>query len=210
VIFHIETRYMVLIRRQTFAKQDINEFDIAVSLPCNLKGYVKITEISDTYLKRLEKEIVRQQTGVDDDSTPPIAGLSDFFYVGQYVRCMIIRLDEATDGKRIELSMRETLLNRRSPLSTLRPGQIVSGSIASSEDHGYVVSLGIKGANGFLLKKNAVGRVPSSVGASEAPLVEGQPVDLLITSVNQVTKTIYVDASYEKISSTMVRSFHIS
>lgn len=185
--------------------KEINEFDIVVSLPNNLKGFIKITEISDTYLKRLEKEIARQQSGAADDETvAPIAGLSEFFHLGQYVRCVLLRLDEAKDSKRIELSMREAILNRRSPLSSLRAGQVISGSIASSEDHGYVVSLGIKGATGFLLKKNAPARHNVAADADSA-LPVGLPVDFSVSSVDMGTKTVYLDGSLEKIATTVVR-----
>ena len=33
--------------------------------------------------------------------------------------------------------------------------QVLSGSIASQEDHGYVVDLGVKGVNAFLKNKEA-------------------------------------------------------
>ena len=33
--------------------------------------------------------------------------------------------------------------------------QVLSGSVASCEDHGYVVDLGVKGINAFLRSKDA-------------------------------------------------------
>jgi rRNA biogenesis protein RRP5 len=188
--------------------KEINEFDLVVSLPNNLKGFIKATEISDNLTKLVEAELAAAKANVDDDEESSLPKLHDLVYIGQYVRCVIIKLDESqSTNKRIYLSMRESLLNLKLNSRNINAGQVLSGSISSVEDHGYVVSLGLKDAKGFLLKKNAKNTRPATAaGGSDAALQIGQPVDFIVTGVNKESKTVFLDANRDKIINAAIKS----
>lgn len=90
------------------------------------------------------------------------------------VRCAITNLAKEVGGRHIELSLRASVLNKGLSLSHLTKGCGVYGSVVSSEDHGYVVTLGLEGVTAFLPKANA----------PEAGLQVGQPVEAVIQARN--------------------------
>ncbi|KAJ3175830.1 rRNA biogenesis protein rrp5 [Geranomyces variabilis] len=153
--------------------KEINDLDVAISLPDQLTGYVSITEISDYVTQQVEKA-----AGEDDDSDAEdvsVPELQELFTVGQTVSCAITALEhEAAPGsgdnaakaaagrKRIALSLKPATVNASLSASELIEGLMIAASVSSEEDHGYVVSFGIDGVSGFLLKKNAAG--PLQVG----------------------------------------------
>ncbi|KAJ3136886.1 rRNA biogenesis protein rrp5 [Geranomyces variabilis] len=153
--------------------KEINDLDIAISLPDQLTGYVSITEISDYVTQQVEKA-----AGDDDESDAEdvsVPELQELFTVGQTVACAITALEhEAAPGsgddaakaaagrKRIALSLKPATVNANLSASELIEGLMIAASVRSEEDHGYVVSFGIESVSGFLLKKNAGG--PLQVG----------------------------------------------
>ena len=86
------------------------------------------------------------------------------------VRCSILSLVKEAKGRRIELSLRASVVNKGLSLSHLGKGCGVYGSVASAEDHGYVVTLGLEGVTAFLPAKDA----------PERGLKAGQPVEAVI------------------------------
>lgn len=90
--------------------------------------------------------------------------------VTQVVRCAIISLAKEAKGRHIELSLRASVVNKGLSLSQLTKGSGVYGSVASAEDHGYVVSLGLDGVTAFLPKKDG----------PKKGLEAGQPVEAVI------------------------------
>lgn len=88
----------------------------------------------------------------------------------QVVRCAIINLAKEAGGRHIELSLRASVINKGLSLSQLTKGSGVYGSVASAEDHGYVVTLGLDGVTAFLPKKDA----------PESGLQPGQPIETVI------------------------------
>lgn len=86
------------------------------------------------------------------------------------VRCAILSLAKEVDGRHIELSLRASVVNKGLSLSQLAAGCGVYGSVASAEDHGYVVWLGLEGLTAFLPSKDA----------PEGGLRAGQPVEAII------------------------------
>lgn len=62
------------------------------------------------------------------------------------------------------------MVNKGLSLSQLTKGSAVYGSVASAEDHGYVVTLGLDGVTAFLPKKDG----------PKKGLEPGQPVEAVI------------------------------
>ncbi|CAM9916716.1 unnamed protein product, partial [Ectocarpus fasciculatus] len=98
-----------------------------------------------------------------------------FGHTTQVVRCAIISLAKEAKGRHIELSLRASVVNKGLSLSQLTKGSGVYGSVASAEDHGYVVTLGLDGVTAFLPKKD---------GPKEG-LEAGQPVEAVIQARSQ-------------------------
>ncbi|KAI4283757.1 MAG: hypothetical protein L6R35_005060 [Caloplaca aegaea] len=131
----------------------INQYDVALSLPNNLTGYVPITSVSDQLSKKLER-LAEQEVGDDytelgdDDSHITGVDLNSYFAVGQYLRAFVVATEKdasnGTKGKRhIELS-----INPRQANSGLQPSDIIDdtmiqASVRSVEDHGLVMELGM-------------------------------------------------------------------
>jgi rRNA biogenesis protein RRP5 len=105
--------------------------------------------------------------------TQVMPDLRKMFTVGQLVRCVIVELTDASDEthgkKRIELSVKPQLVNANIDVALLVPGLTLQGAVQSSEDHGYIIDLGIPAMTGFLLKKHV---------ASE--LKAGQLIDCVV------------------------------
>src|SRR4051794_1905227 len=94
---------------------------MVVSLPSHITGFVSITEISEPLAAVVERAAM-----TDEDQEEELPNLRDFFYVGQWVRCVIMTLDDGSkkagsssvraDGngkhsRRIELSLKPGLVN---------------------------------------------------------------------------------------------------
>ncbi|KAI4132774.1 MAG: hypothetical protein LQ341_006234, partial [Variospora aurantia] len=131
----------------------INQYDVALSLPNNLTGYVPITSVSDQLSKKVERlaeqEVEDDYTELgDDDSHITGVHLNTYFAVGQYLRAFVVATEKdasnGTKGKRhIELS-----INPRQANSGLQPSDIIDdtmiqASVRSVEDHGLVMELGM-------------------------------------------------------------------
>lgn len=104
-------------------------------------------------------------------ATSPTSPTFPSFMSKQVVRCAILNLRKGENGRRIELSLRASVLNKGLSLSQLTAGCGVYGSVVSCEDHGYVMSLGLEGVTAFLPSKEA----PKAGG-----LKAGQPVEAVI------------------------------
>lgn len=116
----------------------INQLDIVIALPNQLSGILSITEISPQITKIVE--------AVANDEADEIPDLKTFFVVGQPVICSIIFIE----NKRIDVSLLPQTLVRED----LCRGMTLPCTIASKQDHGHIVSLGISGVSGFLKEKH--------------------------------------------------------
>lgn len=82
-----------------------------------------------------------------------------------------MRLLKGAHGRRrVELTLRASVINKGLSLSQLKTGCGVYGAIVSVEDHGYVVSLGLDGITSFL---------PVSECENKA-MKAGQPIETVI------------------------------
>ncbi|XP_043222623.1 protein RRP5 homolog isoform X1 [Amphibalanus amphitrite] len=152
---------MVLLGR---VKQ-VEEFHLLVSLPCHLVGSVPITNISSTY----SRLVGSQQDG---ESAP---ALSDLFTTGQYVSCMVTKVDQSGHKVRNTLSVRPEDVNSSLPASALGPGLMLQCSVKSEEDNVFDIDCGIAGTRAVLPK--------SALGTDPPALVAGQVLWCLVDSV---------------------------
>ncbi|KAF0686374.1 Aste57867_21818 [Aphanomyces stellatus] len=150
--------------------RQINEDDVVISLPNKLNGVVPRKETSD--------ELFAAKGGENSMSS-----LSDLFFVGQYVACVVLKASKEDKGKRIELSLRASLVNGHQNIQHIVKGSSFYVSVSSVEDHGVVVNMGIRGFTGFIPTKEL--HLPE--GTTEAHV--GQLLFAAVSSVNLHTNT---------------------
>lgn len=127
--------------------KEVTDFEVTVSLPCGLQGFLSIKNICDSYTKLLSEQL-------DSVDTEEIYSLPHFFYPGMVFRCVIAKLDVAKGGSiSIQLSVNPKLVNKALTSSTVKAGMVLSGCVESVEDHGYIIDIGINGTKAFLPKK---------------------------------------------------------
>lgn len=85
---------------------------------------------------RVSDYVSRADDDADDDSAAAaneLPCLADMFSVGQLVRSVIVRLESEGSSRRIELTLRPTIVNRGWAADTVQPGMVVYGAIKSIE-----------------------------------------------------------------------------
>lgn len=132
----------------------INQYDLAMSLPNNLTGYVPITSISDCHAKAVEVmarlEADDEGSGIDSaESENKALDLQSYFTIGQYLRAYVVSTEkdtaQPTKGKRhIELSINPKQANLGLERSSLVVNSMIQASVRSVEDHGLVMDLGLE------------------------------------------------------------------
>ncbi|CAM1510385.1 Fc.00g007200.m01.CDS01 [Cosmosporella sp. VM-42] len=134
----------------------INSLDIEVALPNNLTGHATIVAISEQLTERLQSHAVEKEDEEDDSSDDTDIDLKSIYAPGQYVRAYVVStLDESGTGKgkrRIELSLRPSETNAGLEKDDVVPNSTVMASVASVEDRGFVMDLGISKIGAFLPK----------------------------------------------------------
>ncbi|KAK3281517.1 hypothetical protein CYMTET_10693 [Cymbomonas tetramitiformis] len=175
-------KYVELLKHKTLsvgmklwgAVLEVNERDLAISLPHGLRGYVTPDEASDVLAEMIAAS---PDSESDEESEPPpkagrkvAAGaarklgsappsLSELFRPNQIVRCTVIGLSTkgkpGKERKRIDLSLRLSTLLKGTEFASFKEGLAMPACVRSVEDHGYVLSFGVPGVSGFLLQEQA-------------------------------------------------------
>jgi len=81
--------------------------------------------------------------------------------------------------------------------------QTIMGSVKSKEDHGYVMSVGYKTVKGFLALEKAKETRPSGLDQPKS-LIVGQSLEMVVTSVNHDTNTVFLDANHASVAKNKV------
>ncbi|EPQ61392.1 hypothetical protein GLOTRDRAFT_124234 [Gloeophyllum trabeum ATCC 11539] len=187
---------------------------LVVSLPNQLWAHVPITQISSQLTSRLEKldEDEEMPEASDEDEDSPTSGgrvpdLYELFRAGQYVRGIVTAVhpsgstdstlmgrakDEAQKAsRRIEMSLLPQKVNEGLAKADMKTGLTISAAVASLEDHGYILELGVPNVTGFLSYREAEkGPFPK-----DARLHVGQILDVAVSAMsgNGRTCTVSVD-----------------
>ncbi|KAJ3043804.1 Protein RRP5 [Rhizophlyctis rosea] len=183
--------------------KEINDLDLAVSLPNQLTGYVSITEISDHISAQVEKAANDE----DEDEDAEVPNLRDFFYLGQPITCVVISTEVNKEGegksrRRIELSLKPELVNVGVSATDLFVGMVFPAVITSQEDHGYLVSCGFDGMSGFLHNKAAEKYIKEHNGGR--PLAVGQVVFCAVSKLDEGRKTLNLTLDPETVAKAVI------
>ncbi|XP_010624753.1 protein RRP5 homolog isoform X2 [Fukomys damarensis] len=125
--------------------KEVNELELVVSLPNGLQGFVQVTEICDAYTRKLNEQVVQEEPLKD------LLRLPELFSPGMLVRCVVSSVSITERGKRsVKLSLNPRNVNRVLSAEALKPGMLLTGTVSSLEDHGYVMDIGVAGTRAFL------------------------------------------------------------
>uniref|UniRef100_H3C389 Protein RRP5 homolog n=1 Tax=Tetraodon nigroviridis TaxID=99883 RepID=H3C389_TETNG len=175
------------------AVKEVADFEVTVSLPCGLQGYLSIKNICESYTKVLSKQL-------DSSDIEEIYSLPHLFCPGMVLRCLVAKLDTSKGGNlSIQLSINPKLVNKALTTSSLKAGMVLSGCVDSVEDHGYIVDIGIKGTNAFLPRKE---RANSQV----SELKVGQYVTSALEEVKNDGRVVRLSVSRLNSSQTCAQS----
>lgn len=199
----------------------IQPLALVISLPNQLFGHIPITNITSQLTARLEaleqeSEKSNSEAGEDeDDQKPPIPELFELFQPGQYVRTVVTAVhapgattdtvglsrrarDEVEKAsRRVELSLAPEQVNADVTKSDVKAGFVLSTSVQSIEDHGYLLDLGIAGISGFLSFDEA----KKGPWSSETKLPVGMLLELAVSSISKNGRTCTMSADQKSIHS---------
>uniref|UniRef100_A0A8C6N5J9 Protein RRP5 homolog n=1 Tax=Mus spicilegus TaxID=10103 RepID=A0A8C6N5J9_MUSSI len=130
--------------------KEVSELELVVSLPNGLQGFVQVTEVCDAYTQKLNEQVAQEEPLED------LLRLPELFSPGMLVRCVVSSLDVTESGKKsVKLSVNPKRVNKVLSAEALRPGMLLTGTVSSLEDHGYLVDIGVGGTRAFLSLKKA-------------------------------------------------------
>ncbi|KAI5963375.1 RRP5 [Candida theae] len=153
--------------------QAIYKLDIVLALENNLVGYVPITSISSHITELInkyeeeseEEEEEEEEEEQDEDDgeeeggalisskpTREFPDLKAIFNIGSWLKAKVVGT-EIGNKKRIEMSIEPELVNANLEKEDLVPGNILSCSVKSVEDHGLILECGIDGLSAFVSNK---------------------------------------------------------
>jgi len=133
---------------------DVRSLEVVVALPNSLIGYIPLSAVSRTLSTRLEAELDEHADEAGDSIE-----VASLFAVGQFLRVYVTSTAEERQSasgikakRHIELSSIPEHANSGLSPRDLVTNCTVMAAIASIEDHGYVMELGIAGSplHGFL------------------------------------------------------------
>ncbi|KAI9013729.1 hypothetical protein CLU79DRAFT_387856 [Phycomyces nitens] len=182
----------------------INDLELVVSLPHQLVGVVPITEISAPLTSIVEKVAGQGDENDEEDENITLPNLHSLFRVGQWVRCRLTVLQDRENKvvkKRIELSMKPEVVNSDLAKVDVVPGMVLGACVESVEDHGYIMSLGVKDLTAFCKTKDAAEYIENNGGK---PLVPGQVVDCVISTKAGSKRSVEVALSHDKLSHSVI------
>ncbi|XP_037659989.1 protein RRP5 homolog isoform X3 [Choloepus didactylus] len=125
--------------------KEVKDLELVISLPNGLQGFVQVTEICDAYTKKLNEQVTHEEPLKD------LVRLPELFSPGMLVRCVVSSLGITKKGKKsVKLSLNPKNVNGVLSAEALKPGMLLTGTVSSLEDHGYIMDIGVGGARAFL------------------------------------------------------------
>ncbi|XP_039590594.1 protein RRP5 homolog [Polypterus senegalus] len=180
--------------------KEVGDFELMVSLPCGLNGFVSVTNISDSYTKFLSDHVNTEEVMEE------VLTLSHLFSPGMILRCTISSLGKTADGHNsIKLSINPKDVNKGLSSDCLTPGMVLSGSVASIEDHGFLIDIGIPGSKAFLPKQKAFDYL-KEIGKGN--LKVGQYLNCIIEEVKNEGRILRLSVSQSAISKAVALEKH--
>ncbi|XP_068404596.1 protein RRP5 homolog isoform X2 [Eschrichtius robustus] len=173
--------------------KEVNELELVISLPNGLQGCVQVTEICDAYTEKLNEQVAQEEPLQD------LVSLPELFSPGMLVRCVVSSLDVTKRGKKnVKLSLNPRNVNKVLSAEALKPGMLLTGTVSSLEDHGYLVDIGVSGARAFLPLQKAQEYIQQK--NKGAKLKVGQYLNCLIEEVKGSGGVVSLSVGYSEVS----------
>jgi rRNA biogenesis protein RRP5 len=135
---------------------EINPLEVTVALPNSLTGHIPITAISDVLSRRIEADMSASSDHEEQDHEDILSAL---FTVGQHLRVSVTSTFEDSSSpkstkprRHIELTSEPRHTNKGLSAADIIINSTVMAAVASVEDHGLVMDLGLAdlSVRGFL------------------------------------------------------------
>ncbi|XP_074238910.1 protein RRP5 homolog isoform X3 [Saimiri boliviensis] len=173
--------------------KEVNELELVISLPNGLQGFVQVTEICDAYTKKLNEQVTQEQPLKD------LFHLPELFSPGMLVRCVVSSLGVTERGKKsVKLSLNPKNVNRVLSAEALKPGMLLTGTVSSLEDHGYLVDIGVDGTRAFLPLLKAQENIRQK--NKGAKLKVGQYLNCIIEEVKGNGGVVHLSIGHSEVS----------
>ncbi|KAJ2653673.1 rRNA biogenesis protein rrp5 [Coemansia sp. RSA 1250] len=197
----------------------IGELELRVSLPNGLLGVVPITSISPELTTLVEKAAEAAEDSEDamevdggNDNDDPL-DLKTRFYVGQYVKCAVADISSkqtagttkkgkrAKSSTRVELTLMPEEINSRIDTDDICEGMLLTASVKSVEDRGYVLNTGIPSSKvtAFLPTSEAQAWLSRWMPQAEE-LRPGQLIEAAVSSVSDDRRSLRMTIDPEAVS----------
>lgn len=176
--------------------KEVTVFELVISLPNGLTGFVPVTHISDAYSELLSKQVTQGELLEDLNS------LSDLYSPGMLVRCVVTSVEKSADGRRsIKLSINPKSVNKGLSASALTSGMLLSGFVSSVEDHGYLIDIGVSGTHAFLPHQKAQNYIKAVKRGSDLKI--GQSLNCVIEEVKNEGRVVRLSADRSEVAASI-------
>ncbi|NXS07016.1 RRP5 protein, partial [Neodrepanis coruscans] len=176
--------------------KEVTDYELVISLPNGLSGFVPITQISDAYSKLLSMQVAQGDLPEDLNSLP------DVYSPGTLVRCIVTSVEKSDDGRRsIKLSVDPRKVNKGLNASALATGMLLSGSVSSVEDHGYLIDIGVIGTHAFLPHEKAKSYIKAAKRGPELKI--GQNLNCVIVEVKNEGRVVRLSIDRSEVAASL-------
>ncbi|MCJ1313904.1 rRNA biogenesis protein rrp5 [Agyrium rufum] len=140
--------------------QRINKYDVELSLPNNLTGYIPITSLSDGISKHiqylLEESDEKPSKTIEDEDDDNEINIHNYFSEQQYLRAYVVATTNEKGRRHIELSVNPRQANIGMRLEDIAVHGMIQAAVRSVEDHGIIMDLGLEDTSvrGFMSSKD--------------------------------------------------------
>ncbi|KAM9012126.1 protein RRP5 homolog isoform 1-T3 [Ara ararauna] len=176
--------------------KEVTDYELVVSLPNGVSGFVPVTQISDAYSKLLSNQVAQGELVEDLNS------LVDLYSPGTLVRCIVTTVEKSADGRRsIKLSIDPKKVNKGLNASALASGMLLSGFVSSVEDHGYLIDIGVSGTNAFLPRQKAQNYIKTVKRGSDLKI--GQNLNCVIVEIKNEGRVVLLSIDRSEVASSL-------
>ncbi|NXC28467.1 RRP5 protein, partial [Campylorhamphus procurvoides] len=176
--------------------KEVTDYELVISLPNGLSGFVPITQISDAYSTLLTKQVAQGELPEGLNS------LSDMYSPGTLVRCIVASVEKGDDGRRsIKLSIDPKKVNKGLNSSALTTGMLLSGSVSSVEDHGYLIDIGVIGTHAFLPHEKAKNYIKAAKRGPDLKI--GQNLNCVIVEVKNEGRVVRLSIDRSEVAASL-------
>uniref|UniRef100_A0A8C3DLD0 Protein RRP5 homolog n=1 Tax=Corvus moneduloides TaxID=1196302 RepID=A0A8C3DLD0_CORMO len=176
--------------------KEVSDYELAISLPNGLSGFVPVTQISDAYSKLLTKQVAQGELLEELNSLP------DMYSPGTLVRCIVTSIEKSADGRRsVKLSIDPKKVNKGLSSTALAAGMLLSGSVLSVEDHGYLIDIGVTGTHAFLPHQKAKNYIKAVKKGPDLKI--GQNLNCLIVEVKNEGRVVCLSIDRSEVAASV-------